>query len=152
MLDRITAFLEARMESGAINPDPFERAHVAIAALLVEASRMDGHYDAFEQGTVVRIIRETLNLQPAKARELLALAEIRQAETWHDWIFCLAIRRTHNLEERTAIMERLWEIALSDGQLHRMEAMMLERIAQELDIPPDRVERIRLAHQAPGET
>lgn len=138
MLERIIAFLDARMEQGAINPDPFERAHVAVAALLVEASRMDGHYDAFEQGTIVRIIRETLNLPPPRARELLALAEIRQAGTWHDWIFCQAIKRSYTLDERIAILEKLWEIAVSDGQLHRLEAMMLARVAEELDIPQDR--------------
>jgi len=149
MLERIIAFLDARMEQGAINPDPFERSHVAVAALLVEASRMDGHYDAFEQGTIVRIIRETLNLPPPKARELLALAEIRQAGTWHDWIFCQAIKRGYKLDERIAILEKLWEIAMSDGQLHRLEAMMLERVAEELDIPQARRPH---GNQSPADT
>jgi|GEM_PF-1113483 len=150
MLDRIIAFLDARMEQGAINPDPFERAHVAVAALLVEASRMDGHYEAFEQGTIVRIIRETLKLPAPQARELLALAEIRQAGTWHDWIFCQAIKRTYSLDERIAILGKLWEIAMSDGQLHGLEALMLERVADELEIPQAARERIARGATGPG--
>lgn len=148
MLDRIIAYLDARMEQGAINPDPFERAHVAVAALLVEASRMDGHYEAFEQGTIVRIIRETLKLPPQKARELLALAEIRQAGTWHDWIFCQAIKRRFDMAERIDVLEKLWEIAMSDGQLHNLESMMLNRVAEELEIPLAERERIALKAKA----
>lgn len=148
MLDRIIAYLDARMEQGAINPDPFERAHVAVAALLVEASRMDGHYEAFEQGTIVRIIRETLKLPPQKARELLALAEIRQAGTWHDWIFCQAIKRGFDMAERVDVLEKLWEIAMSDGQLHNLESMMLNRVAEELEIPLAERERIALKAKA----
>ncbi|MFN8948643.1 MAG: TerB family tellurite resistance protein [Alphaproteobacteria bacterium] len=148
MLDRIIAYLDARMEQGAINPDPFERAHVAVAALLVEASRMDGHYEAFEQGTIVRIIRETLKLPPQKARELLALAEIRQAGTWHDWIFCQAIKRGFDRAERIDVLEKLWEIAMSDGQLHNLESMMLNRVAEELEIPLAERERIALKAKA----
>jgi uncharacterized tellurite resistance protein B-like protein len=143
MLDRIIAFLEQRMESGAINPDPFERKHVAVAALLVEASRLDGHYDAFEQGTIIRIIRETLKLPPREARALLALAEVRQAQTMHDWIFCRAINRGYSMDERIGIIEKIRELALADGQLHRLEAMMIDRVAHELELPANEIERIR---------
>ncbi|MBL9097622.1 MAG: TerB family tellurite resistance protein, partial [Alphaproteobacteria bacterium] len=62
MFDKVVAYLERRMEQNAVNPDPFERRQVAVAALLIEASRLDGHYDAVEQGTVVRLLRETLQL------------------------------------------------------------------------------------------
>src|SRR5437868_10683975 len=58
MFDKIAAYLERRMDANAINPDPFARQQVAVAALLVEASRLDGHYDAAEQGTVVRLLRQ----------------------------------------------------------------------------------------------
>ena len=40
MFEKIVAYLETRMENNAINPHPFERKHVAVAALLVEASRL----------------------------------------------------------------------------------------------------------------
>lgn len=148
MLEKFVAFLDARMEQSAINPDPFERVHVAVAALLVEASRMDGHFDAAEQGTIVRIIKETLNLPQEGARELLALAEIRQAGAWHDWIFCQAINRSYNLAERITILEKLWELAASDGELHRMESLLLDNIADELAIPAAERERISRSRSA----
>src|SRR6185503_16814821 len=75
MFDQVVAYLEKRIEANAINPDPFARRQVAVASLLIEASRLDGHYDATEQGTVVRLLRETLQLPPEQARTLHAIAE-----------------------------------------------------------------------------
>jgi uncharacterized tellurite resistance protein B-like protein len=136
MLEKIAAYLERRMEANAVNPDPFERRQVAVAALLVEASRLDGHYDAAEQGTVVRLLRETLKLPAEQARLLLAVAEPRQANTWNDWIFCESVRRGFTPAERVDVVRDLWEVALADGKLHRMETMMIDAVAKKLDIPP----------------
>jgi uncharacterized tellurite resistance protein B-like protein len=136
MFDKIVAYLEKRMEANAINPDPFERRQVAVAALLIEASRLDGHYDAVEQGTIVRLLRETLNLPADQARTLVSLAEARQANTYDNWIFCEAIKKGYAMSERIDIVKHLWEVALVDGQLHRMETIMIDRVAKELDLNP----------------
>lgn len=134
MFDRIVAYLEKRMEENTINPDPFERRQVAVAALLIEASRLDGHYDAVEQGTVVRLLRETLKLPAEQARNLLGLAEARQANTYDNWIFCEAIKKGYTMPDRIDIVQHLWDVALADGQLHRMETLMIDRVATELGL------------------
>jgi len=136
MFDKIAAYLEQRMEANAINPDPFARQQVAVAALLVEASRLDGHYDAAEQGTVVRLLREMLKLPAEQARHLHAIAEERQAHTYNNWIFCEAIKKGFTPAERLAVVQDLWEVALADGKLHRMETMMIDAVAKQLEIPP----------------
>ena len=134
MFDKVVAYLEKRMEANAINPDPFARQQVAVAALLVEASRLDGHYDAVEQGTVVRLLRETLKLPPEQARDLMGLAEARQANTYDNWIFCEAIKKGYSMPERIDVVKHLWEVALVDGQLHRLETMMIDGVARELGL------------------
>lgn len=136
MFDKVVAYLERRMEQNAVNPDPFERRQVAVAALLIEASRLDGHYDAVEQGTVVRLLRDTLQLPAEQARNLLGLAEARQANTYDNWIFCEAIKKGYSMPERIDIVTHLWEVALVDGQLHRMETLMIDRVAKELELTP----------------
>jgi uncharacterized tellurite resistance protein B-like protein len=134
MFDKVVAYLEKRMEANAINPDPFARQQVAVAALLIEASRLDGHYDAIEQGTVVRLLRETLKLPAEQARDLLGLAEARQANTYDNWIFCEAVKKGYSMAERIDIVKHLWEVALVDGQLHRLEALMIDGVAKELGL------------------
>ena len=134
MFDKVVAYLEKRMEANAINPDPFARRQVAVASLLIEASRLDGHYDAVEQGTVVRLLREKLQLPADQARTLHALAEVRQANTYDNWIFCEAIKKGYSMPERIDIVKLLWDVALADGQLHRLETMMIDRVAIELGL------------------
>jgi uncharacterized tellurite resistance protein B-like protein len=134
MFEKIVAYLEKRVEANAINPDPFERRQVAVAALLIEASRLDGHYDATEQGTVARLLREMLHLPADQARNLLALAEVRQANTYDNWVFCQAIKKSSSMEERIDIVNHLWDVALVDGQLHRLETLMIDRVAEELGL------------------
>ncbi|MBP6011298.1 MAG: TerB family tellurite resistance protein [Alphaproteobacteria bacterium] len=134
MFDKIVAYLEKRMEANAINPDPFDRRQVAVAALLVEASRLDGHYDAVEQGTVIRLLRDTLKLPAEQARTLLSLAEVRQANTYDNWIFCEAIKRGYSIAERAEIVTDLWKVAFADGQLSRFEDEMIARAAKELGL------------------
>ena len=136
MFDKIAAYLEKRVEANAINPDPFARQQVAVAALLVEASRLDGHYDAVEQGTIVRLLRDMLKLPAEQARQLLSIAETRQANTYNNWIFCEAIKKGFTPAERLAAVQDLWEVALADGKLHRMETMMIDAVAKQLEIPP----------------
>jgi uncharacterized tellurite resistance protein B-like protein len=143
MFDKIVAYLEKRMETNTINPDPFERRQVAVAALLIEASRLDGHYDAVEQGTVVRLLKETLKLPAEQARNLVGLAEARQANTYDNWIFCEAIKRGYAMAERIDIVKHLWEVALVDGQLNRFEVEMIDRVAAELGLSADQAAKAK---------
>ena len=145
MFDKIIAYLEKRMENNAINPDPFERRQVAVAALLVEASRMDGHYDAVEQGTIVRLLKDVLNLPANEARTLLSLAEIRDANTYDNWIFCESIKKGYAIPERIDIVKHLWEVALVDGQLSRFETEMIDRVAKELELSDEQAANAKAA-------
>jgi uncharacterized tellurite resistance protein B-like protein len=147
MFDKIVAYLEKRMEDNAINPDPFERRQVAVAALLIEASRLDGHYDAAEQGTVVRLLRETLRLPADQARSLLTIAESRQANTYDNWIFCQAINKGYSMPERIDIVVHLWQVALVDGQLHRMETIMIDQVAKELGLSAEQAAKAKESAQ-----
>jgi uncharacterized tellurite resistance protein B-like protein len=148
MFDKVIAYLEKRIEDNAINPDPFERRQVAVASLLIEASRLDGHYDPVEQGTVTRLLRETLKLPAEQARTLLELAEIRQANTYDDWIFTNAIRKGYSMDERKEIVKNLWEVALIDGHLDRMENLMIDRVATELGLTIADTEAAKASAQA----
>jgi len=77
-----------------------------------------------------------LNLPADQARNLVGLAEARQANTYDNWIFCEAIKKGYSMPERIEIVKHLWEVALVDGQLHRMETIMIDRVAKELDLNP----------------
>jgi uncharacterized tellurite resistance protein B-like protein len=61
---------------------------------------------------------------------------VRQANTYDNWVFCEAIKKGYPMAERIEIVTHLWDVALVDGQLHRMETLMIDRVAQELGLSP----------------
>src|SRR6266436_7184841 len=71
MLDRIRKLL--------LSPEHAAPAHddlqIAVAVLLVEAARMDDHFDDAERAVIERLLAEKFQLTQAATRELLKLAE-----------------------------------------------------------------------------
>ncbi len=122
-------------------PQEFDRTTIAAATLMVELARLDTDFDEAERNRIVEIARNRLNLQPEQIEDLLAIAEERHEEAYANWIFTKTVKENFDLSERSQLMTYLWEIALADGELHDLEADLLLRIGQAIDLPEN--ERIK---------
>jgi uncharacterized tellurite resistance protein B-like protein len=134
MFERINAFFENRLHQAESTPDGFDHKHIAAAALMVEAARKDGHFDAAEHEVIVRLLSSHFKLPQAQAEALLAVAERRERMVMHNWIFYEHIKRGFSEADRTAIVGDLWSLAYSDSALHRFEATLIETIAHNIDV------------------
>lgn len=130
----VLQFLESALQAGAADHHAFERRHVAVAALLVEAARNDHAYDEAERALIAGIIRNQFKLPEDKAQELLILAEVRERLTLGDWVFCKAIAEGYSAKERADIVAELWRVAVADNALHRFETRLIERVALQLGV------------------
>ena len=75
MLDRLLNFLTgAEVPSSEPRPDELE---LAVAALLVEAARMDDSFDAAERSTIERLLAARFDLTPEAVHTLVEAAEQR---------------------------------------------------------------------------
>jgi len=129
-------------ERPAPGPDwPFKLEELAAAALMVECGRVDGAFDDEERDEICRAVMEELVLDEETANCLVGVAERREDEVWHDWLFTEAIKASFGEHERLAVIQRLWEVALADGTVHPFEEHLISRIASELEIPEDAVRR-----------
>jgi uncharacterized tellurite resistance protein B-like protein len=104
-------------------------AHVAAAALMVEAARLDGSFTDVERQRIQKLLVERFRLNPWMAGELLARAERTATESVAWQAFTQAIKDELPPEERVGILEMLWEVAYADGKLHDYEASLLRRVA-----------------------
>ena len=132
MIDRIKALFRERgpaaAESGrGPKPTPKQK-HFAAAALMIEAARVDGSFDAQERRTVSDLVERHFQLSGAEAEALIASAAAAQDEANHLLRFTRAVKETFSLEERIEVIEMLWEVAYADGVLHHYEANLLRRI------------------------
>lgn len=98
-------------------PDPLSRddARLALAALLVRVARSDGSYSEAEAGRIDRILAARHTLAPAAAATLRREGERLEAEAPDTVQFTRAVKSAVPYEEREAVVEALWRVAVEDG-------------------------------------
>jgi uncharacterized tellurite resistance protein B-like protein len=107
----------------------FADEHVAAAALMVEAARLDGAFEPAERQRIRELLERRFHLPSEMAGRLLEQAEHTATESVAWQGFTRAIKEALAPEERIGIIEMLWEVAYADGELHDYEASLLRRVA-----------------------
>ncbi|MBI1365969.1 MAG: TerB family tellurite resistance protein [Alphaproteobacteria bacterium] len=100
---------------------------VAVAALLVEAARADEFYDDTERGLIDRFLARHFNLDADAAADLRARGEQKQAQA-NDLHGFTKIIKTLSGPEKIALIERMWEIVLSDARRDPHEEALIRRV------------------------
>jgi uncharacterized tellurite resistance protein B-like protein len=127
MIERILQLL-----TGAGTPPPGGRPdelQVAVAALLVEAARMDDHFDAPERAAIARLLAARFQLPPEATERLLAAAERAADQSTQLFRFTHLLVQRLEPAERIRIIEMLWEVAYADGTLDPGEDALLRKVA-----------------------
>lgn len=127
MINRLRDFLSGR-EVPAVAKRTDDLAH-AVAALLIEAARMDNTFDAAERAAVERLLAQRFDLEPQAVKSLVEAAEEMVRRSTQFYSFTRRINDRLSEEERIGIIEMMWKVAYSDGVLDPHEDMLLRRIA-----------------------
>ncbi len=109
-------------------------ARLALAALLVRVARSDGHYDAVEVAHIDAILKMRHGLNDTGAAYLRTEAEAVEAEAPDTVRFTRVLKSAVPLEDRTALVEALWAVALADGARDADEDRMLRLVANLLGL------------------
>lgn len=113
-------------------PEPDAR--LALAALMVRVARADGHYAAAEVARIDRILMRRHGFTPDDAMRLREEAEALEAQAPDTVRFTRAIKAGIPLEERLAVIEALWSVAVVDGTRDDEEDGLLRLLANLLGI------------------
>ncbi|MEX2467658.1 MAG: TerB family tellurite resistance protein [Gemmatimonadota bacterium] len=142
MLDAIARFFRTSMnppeetgesgESGAAAPD----LELAACALLLELAHADDAFSDEERQHVEAAVRRHFDVDPARAEELLELAEAERREAVDFWQFTSLIDRNYSLAQKTLLAEVMWGLMYSDGELADKEQYLMRKISNLLHIKP----------------
>lgn len=136
MLDRIMRFLRDGTAGPAAGGDvrPVDRLHLAAAALLVEAARMDDTIGPAERQRIGELVRWRFDLDEAEAAALILAAEdlTRGPAEWYG--LTVTIRDAFDEAERVQMIEMLWDVVYADGKVHDLEASLMRRVAGLLNV------------------
>lgn len=133
-----------RLTAPAPEPLPDTDARVAIGALLVRLARSDGDYAASEIAQIDRSLMHRYDLNASEAANLRAECEALEAEAPDTVRFTRAIKDAVSYENRLAVMETLWAVALADGTREDEEDSMMRMTASLLGVTDQDSHRARL--------
>ena len=142
LLRRLTAPEPERL------PEPDAR--LALAALMVRVARSDGHYAPAEVARIDKCLMHRHALSEADAKALRVEAEALEAEAPDNVRFTRAIKGAVALEDRVALVETLWFVALADGNRDAEEDGLLRLLVNLLGVSDVESAKARQRAEAKG--
>ncbi|MCZ8079263.1 MAG: TerB family tellurite resistance protein [Rhodobacteraceae bacterium] len=130
MLQAILRALSAPEPTRLPQPD----ARLALAALLVRVAKTDGLYAAEEAERIDRVLMTHHQIGPFEVAKLRAEAEELENIAPDTVRFTRALKTATALEDRSALMEALWSVALADGVRDAEEDRLLRMVASLLGL------------------
>ena len=133
MLDRLLQLLEGRVTSAG-GPSE-EDLRLAVAALLVEAARMDRSFGEGERATVANLLSRRFGLSPSEVSFLVERADARVIDSVQYFPFTHNINQMMSAAEKTEVIEMLWRVAYADGSLEAEEDQLIRQVAGLIHVP-----------------
>jgi uncharacterized tellurite resistance protein B-like protein len=150
MLQKLRELLARANDAAADDPASDEKAlRVATAALLVEMARADFTEDSSEHDEIVKTLQNHFSLDVDEARTLLSRAgdSADKAVSLHE--FTRLLHEQLEPQDKQAIVEMLWRVALADARLDKHEDYLVRKIADLLYVSHG--DLVRLKHRVLGE-
>lgn len=130
MFDKLLKSLLSPSPAPLAAPD----ARLALAALLVRVARTDHLYAAEEVERIDAILMQNYRLSPFEAADLRGVAEALEADAPDTIRFTRALKDAVPLEDRAALVQALWSVALADKSRDGGEDQMLRLITNLLGL------------------
>jgi len=102
---------------------------LAAAALMIEAARLDAHFDDRERAAVTDLMQRRFGLAEDEATELVDAADAVVTDSVELYRFARVVKDRFDVDERIELVEMLWRVVYADGVLHDYEANLLRRVA-----------------------
>jgi uncharacterized tellurite resistance protein B-like protein len=107
---------------------------LALAALLVRVARADESYDEAEARRIDQALIAWHGLGPFEAARLRSEAEKLERVAPDTVRFTRALKDSVAVEERVALVEALWSVALADGVRDHHEEQLIRLVANLLAV------------------
>lgn len=157
MLNRLRHFISEVASLAGPETRPFadDDYRLAAAALLIHVISIDGEPSAVEKRKLHAMVEDRFDLDPGTADRLIAAAKLVEGEAVDLYRFTSVLMRALNEEGRLRIVEMMWELIYTDGEVTEFEDNVVWRAADLLGISAhDRIglkRRAAAGRLAPGD-
>ncbi len=134
MLKTLKTFFQADTPKQAAVAD-INPIHLAGAALLVHAARLDGDFSTPEQAALAKIMEADFELDAQTRQELLDLAKSEETAAADLYRWTNVMNENMQPDEKISIIEQLWQIILADHEIDDYEANLMRRVSGLIHVP-----------------
>jgi len=138
MFNDIQKFIQSQLEpatEAARDPASDDQIKLATAALMYEVAGADNSLDEREQQTIVAALASAFNISQQDSEKLTESARSEASDSISLHAFTSVITKEWPYEERSRVIEMMWDVALADGRLDDHEQHLMRKLASLLYIP-----------------
>ena len=126
MFDGLERLFAGAPEEAEITDEDEQR--LAVAALLVEAARMDHDFDADERSQIADLLIRRFGIDEKTANGLLDEAEAHTDDSVELYKYTATVKNAFDHDARIELIEMLWEVVYADGEVHHLEENLMRRL------------------------
>ena len=128
MLKSIQNIFRHRNQEVSDSSEIYQR-ELAYASLLVEVIKSDDKFDDRERVKLFDVLSKKLKIRVDELQNFAELAKQKSDESTSLYEFTREINDKYEYDEKVKLIEDLWRIAYSDGQLDKYEDYVIRKIA-----------------------
>jgi len=129
MVGLFQKFFEQLQDTPPEQPLSVEQLHLATAALLTEVAAADGDFNETEMTTLQQLLKKRYSLSDDALTELTNLAKDQQQNATSLFEFTSLINLHCSAQEKYLLVEAMWEVAFTDGNVDKYEEHIIRRVA-----------------------
>jgi len=111
-----------------------EARHLATCVLLLEAARADNDFTDAERQHILEVLQQRFFLPEDEAAELLELGMDAHTDSTDLYRFTREINASFSLEDKIGVVEEIWRIFYSDGELDGHEDHLAAKLRNLLNL------------------
>ncbi|MDQ6997299.1 MAG: TerB family tellurite resistance protein [Mariprofundus sp.] len=120
---------------------------LAITKLMVGMMSMDGKIDDDEQAEIIKLLGEQFELTAEESSKLIEQAKDTSRSDLRIDLVVDQIVDQYNVEERTAMLAKLWRVAMADGNIAFLEEQYINRISGLIGVPSDALAELKVRQE-----
>ena len=100
-----------------------------LCGLMIEAANSDGKIDNIEIEKINNSLISTFKEDEKQVQSVLEMAVKNKNNSKSLFFYTSKINKNYSYEKKLLLIEILWEVVLSDGQIHDYETSIIRRLA-----------------------
>ncbi|MFT5451088.1 MAG: putative tellurite resistance protein B-like protein [Enterobacterales bacterium] len=131
MIIKLKRFFELKLSIVKVESEQEieHRIQLASAVLLLDVAQLDQQYSDSEREKIKQAIESKFSLSADDIQQLISMADLKSKEAIDYHQFTSLLNKEFTLQQKIKLIEFMWQVAFSDGELDPYEDHFIRKIS-----------------------